>query len=77
MKRVDQIANTGDHIEVTWADEADIDYSSGVVEYRVTRVPHEAIAQELITDFIDIGVQLLEAARVHRHRVADQFTAPR
>ena len=77
MKRVDQISNTGDNIEVTWADEVDIDYDSGVVEYRVTRVPHEAIGQELIAEFIDLGVQLLDAARVHRHRVADTFTAPR
>ena len=77
MKRVDQIVNTGDCVEVRWADDADIDYNSGVVEYRVTRVPHEAIGQELIAEFVDLGVQLLDAARVHRHRVADQFTAPR
>lgn len=77
MIRVDSITNTGDYLEVAWADEADIDYNAGVVEYRVTRVPHAAIGQELVSDFIDLGIQLLEAARIHRHRVADKFTAPR
>lgn len=75
--RVESISNTGEYIEIGWANESDIDYRSGVIEMRISRIPHDAVSQELIEEFVDCGVQLLEAARVHRHRVADTFTAPR
>jgi hypothetical protein len=77
MIRVESITNVGDYIEVSWADEADIDYQSGIIETRHTRIPHEAIPQELIGDVSDCAIQLLEVARVHKHRVADTFTARR
>jgi hypothetical protein len=77
MIRVESISNAGEHIEIAWADEADIDYQSGVIEYRTTRVPQEAIGNELISEFIDLGIQMLDAARVHKHRVADSFTGRR
>jgi hypothetical protein len=77
MIRVESITNTGDHLEISWADEADVDYQSGIIESRLTRVPLEAIGDELVTEFIDVAVQILEAARVHKHRVADTFTARR
>jgi hypothetical protein len=77
MIRVESITNAGDYLELTWADEADVDYQSGIIEARTTRIPHEAIDQELIGEFVDLAVQMLEAARVHKHRVADTFTARR
>lgn len=77
MIRVESITNHGDHIEVSWADEADVDYQSGIIESRVTRIPQEAIGDELIGEFADLAVQLLEVARIHKHRVADTFTARR
>jgi hypothetical protein len=75
--RVESISNSGEYLEVAWANEADVDYRSGVVEMRISRIPQDAIPQELIAEFVDCGIQLLDAARVHRHRVADSFTAPR
>jgi hypothetical protein len=77
MIRVESITNTGDHIEISWADEADVDYQSGVIESRISRIPQEALGDELISEFIDVAVQMLEAARVHKHRVADTFTSRR
>ena len=75
--RVESITNTGDHIEISYAHETDVDYRSGVVESRVARIPHEAIPQELIEEIVDCAVQILDAARVHKNRVADTFTAQR
>jgi hypothetical protein len=75
--RLESITNTGDGLEILWADEADIDYPSGIVEARVSRIPHEAIPNEHIAELLDVVVQILDAARVHKHRVADTFTAPR
>lgn len=77
MIRVESITNVGDYIEISWAEEADVDYQSGVIEARVTRVPHEAIGNELITELVDLAIQILDAARVHKHRVADSFTGRR
>jgi hypothetical protein len=75
--RIESITNTGDGLEVIYADEVDIDYRSGIVEARVLRIPHDAIPQEHISDLIDWVVQLLDIARIHKHHVADTFTAPR
>lgn len=77
MIRVESIKNVGEYIEISWAEEADVDYQSGVIESRITRIPHEAIPQELIDEVSDCATQLLEVARVHKHRVADSFTARR
>ncbi len=75
--RIESIVNTGDSLEITYANEPDIDYRSGIIDARIARIPHEAIPHELIADLVDNAVQILEAARVHKNRVADTFTAPR
>jgi hypothetical protein len=75
--RVESVTNTGDGLEILWADETDIDAASGLVEARVSRIPHELIPAELIAELVDDVIQILDAARLHKHRVADTFTAPR
>jgi hypothetical protein len=75
--RIESITNTGEGLEIVYAEEADIDYKSGVIEARIARIPHEAIPHELIAELVDNVVQILDAARIHKHRVADTFTAPR
>lgn len=75
--RLESITNTGDGLEILWADEADIDPRTGIVEARISRLPHEVIPHELITELVDDVIQILDAARIHKHRVADTFTAPR
>ena len=77
MIRVESITNVGDNIEISWADEVDVDYQSGIIESRLTRIPHEALGNELIVELIDLAIQMLDAARVHKHRVADSFTGRR
>jgi hypothetical protein len=75
--RVESVTNTGDGLEILWADESDIDYPTGVIEARMSRIPHDVIPNELVTDLVDCVLQILDAARLHRNRVADTFTAPR
>jgi len=77
MIRVESITNVGDNIEISWADDADVDYQSGIIESRLTRIPHEAIPNEHIEELVDLAVQMLDAARVHKHRVAESFTGRR
>lgn len=75
--RLESITNTGDGLEILWADEADIDVRTGIVEARISRIPHEVIPNELVAELVDDVVQILDVARLNKHRVADTFTAPR
>lgn len=75
--RLERIENQGDHIEVRYAEEEDIDYDAGVIFARVARIRHDKIPQDLIEQLIDVAVQILEVARLERHRVADKYSAPR
>jgi hypothetical protein len=75
--RLELIENQGDHLEVRYADEADIDYDAGVVFARMARIRHDVIPQELVDELLDVTVRILDAARVQRHRVADKYSAPR
>lgn len=75
--RVESVVNTADGLEISYAEEEDIDYQAGIVESRTVRIAHGALDQDLMEQLVDAVVQLLEGARVHRHRVADRYQAPR
>ena len=75
--RLESITNTADGIEISYAREEDIDYDAGVIESRTLRVAHSSIPQDVMEQLVDAAVQVLEAARIQRHRVADRFQAPR
>lgn len=75
--RIESVTNTADGLEISYAEEEDIDYPAGVIESRYVRISHDVIPADLIEQLIDSIVQILEAARIHRHRVADKFQAPR
>lgn len=75
--RIESVTNTADGLEIAYAEESDIDYQAGVIESRLMRVAHGVVDQDLMEQLVDAIVQILEAARVHRYRVADKFQAPR
>lgn len=75
--RIESVTNTAEGLEITFAEEQDIDYQAGVIEARVMRIAHGSIETHLMEQLIDAIVQILEAARVQRHRVADRYQAPR
>lgn len=75
--RIESITNTTDGLEIAYAEEGDIDYDAGIIEARTLRIAHGVLDPELMEGLLDAVVQILEAARVHRHRVADKFRAPR
>lgn len=75
--RIESIVNSANGLEISYAEEQDIDYNAGIIESRTMRIAHENIDPGLIENLIDAIVQILEEARVHRHRVADRFQAPR
>lgn len=75
--RIESITNTTDGLEIAYAEEDDIDYDAGVIEARTLRIAHGALDPELMENLLDAVVQILEAARVLRHKVADKFRAPR
>jgi hypothetical protein len=75
--RIESLTNNANWLEIAYADEQDIDYNAGVLESKVMRIAHESLDPALVENLIDAIVQILDEARVHRHRVADQFQAPR
>lgn len=75
--RLERIENQGDHLEIRYAEEDDIDYDAGVVVARIARIRHDKIPQDLVEQLLDVAVQILDVARLERHRVADKFSAPR
>lgn len=75
--RIQSIINTNDAIEIAYIEEADIDVDAGVMESRVVRIAHEALPQDHIEELTNVVVEMLDLARRKRHRVADEFKAPR
>lgn len=75
--RIQSIINTNNSLQVTYLEEADIDEETGVMEARTVDIPHAIVPQEIIDELQDITRQILDVARVARHRPVDRFIAPR
>lgn len=75
--RIESVTNTGDALEIAYAEERDLDYKAGIFESRVLRIAHSSLDPRLLEQLIEAIVEILEAARVQRHRVVDSFQGPR
>jgi hypothetical protein len=72
---VTSITNNGDHVEVVYYEERDIDIDAGVVSTHTMRIADQAIDQELIDEIDQLGKQILDIGRRKRFGVADEFKA--
>lgn len=72
---VTSIANSGDFIEVVYANDEDINIDAGVVTTHTMRIAEEAVDDELIEEFVELAKRLLDVARRKRFGVADEFKA--
>lgn len=72
---VQSITNGGDHVEVIYYDESDVDIDAGVVVTHNMRIAGEAVEQELLDEIDQLGKQILDIGRRKRFGVADEFKA--
>jgi hypothetical protein len=73
--RISAIANTGDYVEVVYANDDDINIDAGVITTHTVRIANDAIDHELLEELETLGKQMLDVGRRRRFGVADEFKA--